>query len=1056
MDRPEPVLEISLMGGFRLVYDGKQVSGLGMPRAQALLAYLLLRRDAPVARRQLASTFWPDTTESQSRTNLRHLVSTVRSALPHSHEYLIQDRHSLGWNSQASYTLDVDEFEHALNRAVSPVELYKASQGYNGDLLPICYDEWILPQRERLSRMYLDALDRLADLWQEDGNYSQAIRAIGLLLQREPLREEVYQRLMKLHLANGDRAGALHTYQDYVSILQRELGLKPSEVMRLAYEELLDQKPLPVESGAAVWPLVGREKEWQRLKTAWQAACAGKPSLVVVEGEAGIGKTRLAEELMDWVARQGLHIARAHCYRVEAGLAYAPVATWLGAAPLPRLAPTWLSEVSRLLPEVLVEHPEIPLPTPMREAWQRGRLHEALARALLGGSRPLLLMLDDAQWADRDSLEWLHYLLRYDSTAPLLALITLRGDETEPDHPLAALLSGLRHSRQLVEVVLGPLNASESAELAGHARGLALSVDQGQAIYREAEGNPLFIVEMAQAGIAKPPPRRAGLNDSSGANLPPTVHALISDRLALLTAPARRVAELAAVLGRQFSFQVLKEAAKTDEQSLVNSLDELWLRRILREQGSDDYDFSHDKIRQVLYDELSHARRRSLHRQVAGGLERLHAAFPDTAAGEIAGHYELAGEMGKALEGYQRAAREARRVYAHQTALTWLHRALALLPKVHDEPYRRQSTVTIYESQGDVFKTLGRRPEAVGAYEHARQALSAGESLAIAGLLRKQGNAWLEDRRYDVAQECIVRAQAVLENDPHQTDLDWQQEWLQARLAQMQLLYWTYQWEQMADLAGQIQPRMETFGSPIQQVDLYHHLAQMAFLRAGFLGSRESCSAARRGLQAARETADMNAILSMQFSYGFHLLWSGELEPAARELSQTLAATRELGNRLLQTQCLTYLTIVERRRGNFEQVAELARESLEAAQAIRRVDYIGAAQANQAWLAWRMGDLEGTNRLGQAALEAWNTDSHPYPLQGLGIWPLVAVRLTRGEVNEAVEPARRLLDPAQQRLPAEMAALLEQAFHSHDEADWEAARLSLSRALELAQELNYL
>ena len=189
----------------------------------------------------------------------------------------------------------------------------------------------------------------------------------------------------------------------------------------------------------------------------------------------------------------------------------------------------------------------------------------------------------------------------------------------------------------------------------------------------------------------------------------------------------------------------------------------------------------------------------------------------------------------------------------------------------------------------------------------------------------------------------------------------------------------------------------------------------------------------------------------VQFSYGFHLLWSGELEPAARELSQTLAATRELGNRLLQTQCLTYLTIVERRRGNFEQVAELARESLEAAQAIRRVDYIGAAQANQAWLAWRMGDLEGTNRLGQAALEAWNTDSHPYPLQGLGIWPLVAVRLTRGEVNEAVEPARRLLDPAQQRLPAEMAALLEQAFHSHDEADWEAARLSLSRALELAQ-----
>ncbi len=204
------------------------------------------------------------------------------------------------------------------------------------------------------------------------------------------------------------------------------------------------------------------------------------------------------------------------------------------------------------------------------------------------------------------------------------------------------------------------------------------------------------------------------------------------------------------------------------------------------------------------------------------------------------------------------------------------------------------------------------------------------------------------------------------------------------------------------------------------------------------------------------ETGDMNAILSMQFPYGFHLLWSGELGPAARELSQALAAARELGNLLLQTQCLIYLTIVERRRGHLERVAELARESLEAAQSIRRVDYIGVAQANLAWLAWRMGDLEGTSRLSQAALEAWNTDSHPYPVQWLGIWPLVAVRLARGEVNEAVEPARRLLDPVQQRLPAEMAALLEQAFHSHDEADWEASRLSLSRALELAQVLDYL
>lgn len=645
----------------------------------------------------------------------------------------------------------------------------------------------------------------------------------------------------------------------------------------------------------------------------------------------------------------------------------------------------------------------------------------------------------------------------YDPAAPLLLIVTLRIDETNSDHPLAAVLAGLRRNHQLVEIALGPLNESESAELLSHMRGDALSLARQKAIFREAEGNPLFIVELARAEGSSP------FTDSldqtappSDTSLPPAIQALISERLALLSPPARRLAESAAVLGRQFGFQVLREVARIDELSLINSLDELWLRRILREQGPDDYDFSHDKIRQVLYGELSHARRRSLHRQAAESLERLHASLPDGAAGEIAGHYELAGEVEKALEGYQAAAQAALSVYAYQTALDRLHSAAALLSRLRGEPQRRRMAVAIHESRGDALRVLGRRTEAVWAYAQARQALPAEDRLQNARLLRKQGGVWVEDRRYDAAWGCVAQAQAVLGDEPNRPDLDWQQEWLQARLAQMQLLYWTYQWEQMAELAGQIQSRIEMFGSPVQQVDASHYMAQMAFIRAGFRGSRESRTAARRGLQAARETGNVNVTLSMQFSHGFHLLWNDELEPAHQELSQALASARETGNPLLQTQCLTYLTILERRRGNPAQVAALARESLRAARSIHRIDYIGVAQANLAWLAWREGDLEEAERLGRAALETWNADSHPYPVKWLGIWPLVAVCLANGKITEAVEPARRLIDPAQQRPPAAMAALLEQTFHSCDEADWEAARLSLSRALELAQELNFL
>jgi hypothetical protein len=268
--------------------------------------------------------------------------------------------------------------------------------------------------------------------------------------------------------------------------------------------------------------------------------------------------------------------------------------------------------------------------------------------------------------------------------------------------------------------------------------------------------------------------------------------------------------------------------------------------------------------------------------------------------------------------------------------------------------------------------------------------------------------------------------------------------------------YWTYQWEQMAEIAGQIQARMQALGASLQQVDFYHLLAMQAFLQAGILGSHRSRLAASQALQAARQDGDLNAITSTQFSYGFQLLWSGELEPASGELSQALASAQTTGNLLLQTQCLTYLTILERRRGNLERVAALAQESLGTAQACQRADYIGVAQANQAWLAWRQGDLETAGDLGQAAYETWNAGSHAYPIQWVGIWPLAAVRLAQGEVEQATRLAQRLLDPAQQRLPPELAKILGEIIQANEKGAREATRGLLEHALTLAQELDYL
>ena len=506
-------LQVQLLGEFRLLYNHQPVSAVSTARIQMLLAYLLIHRAAPQARQQLAYLFWPDSSDSQARTNLRNAIFQLRNALPDANEFLQVESQTIQWRPDVPCQLDIGDFEVALaaadaatDAAVKVAALGRAIEAYGGELLPGVYDDWLIQERERLRQRFLFALDALTALLEAQQEYRPAIETAQRLLQADPLRETTYAKLMQLHAHAGDRAAALRVYHTCTTTLARELGVDPDPMTRRVYEHLLnlDSPPPALSRLHDASPLVGRDKEWTQLQQAWHQAARGHPGFVLVQGEAGIGKTRLVEELVEWAHRQGIAAATAHCYAFGGNLAFAPVQEWLRAPVLRRarqqLAPMWADQVTRLLPELLNERTDLVQPTTPVESWQRQQLFTALARLLLFGGEPLLLVLDDVQWCDQDTVEWIQHLLSTNANARLLIVGTQRREALSSQHVLKPLLQHLSRTGNLIELELTRLSASETGALAANLLGEPLHADQRAVIYAETEGNPLFVVETVRAG----------------------------------------------------------------------------------------------------------------------------------------------------------------------------------------------------------------------------------------------------------------------------------------------------------------------------------------------------------------------------------------------------------------------------------------------------------------------------------------------------------------------------------------------------------------------------
>jgi DNA-binding SARP family transcriptional activator/predicted ATPase len=685
-------IRIELLGALRITFGHNLLTSVNTNRMRSLLAFLVLKNNAPQSREHLAFLLWPDSDESQARTNLRQLLHRLRHALPAECALLVADNQTVRWRADSSCTIDVIDFEAAIDRAAEAGEkgdaasareaLDEAARLYQDDLLPELYDDWLQAKRESLRAQFAEIVGRLVVILEMSGDYRAAIRHATRLVALDPLREASYQTLMRMHSRNNDRPSVLRVYHQCLRNLQRELGVRPSEASRAFYEQALqsDELPnppaeLPPYLATKPPPLVGRKIEWDRLVRCWHTVTKGQTHFALIQGEPGIGKSRLADELFELcshdAARSG---ARARCYFAQGRLAYGPVAEWLRAEPMRlvrgKLSKPQLAELARVLPEILAEMPDIAAPQPFSEAWQRLHFYEALNAAFRVAPKPLLLLIDDLQWCDNDTIEWLHSLFRSGSAGRILLLGTVRPEETGRDHPLASLVREVRGREQLSEFSITPLSPEETAALADQIAARKCDRAFLSGLYQSTKGNPLFIVESVRASLEN----RA----SSKITTPPRVQAVIAARLAQLSPPAYELAGLAATIGQPFSFDLLAKATDWDEDSLFRALEELWQRRIIDGQGAGAYDYTHDLLREEAYTELGPIRRKALHRRVARALEELYAPDFEDVSGRLAAHYDAAGMAEQSIRYYRIAASAAKQRFADVEAADLIRRALRL------------------------------------------------------------------------------------------------------------------------------------------------------------------------------------------------------------------------------------------------------------------------------------------------------------------------------------------------------------------------------------------
>lgn len=747
-------MEFRLLGTLEVAEAGRAVD-LGTIKHKALLAILLLHANEAVATDTLVEELWAGAPPASAATTLRGYVSGLRQALEPGvkvgHHSILKTRPPGYLLAVPPEHIDAVCFDRKVRegREMLRRERWSDAAARFGEGLALwrgpalgdfTYHRFASVETARLTEARLSAEEGRVTAELALGHHEEVVDELGRLAASAPFREHLWALLMMALYRSGRQGDALRAYQRLREALAEELGIEPSpELRRLEHSILVQdpalswQPPIPpaavVRAGetggaagagqcdapCAALPLprmlagqraafVGRRAEEKVLLDLWSTAREGRRQVALVSGEAGIGKSRLAEHVARQAHGKGATVLYGRCDE-EVLVAHQPFIEALGhyvaACPLDELerrVGRSGAELTPLLPAIAQRLPQMPAPAPAEAETQRYRLFEAVTELLasIAAEAPVLLVLDDLHWADKPTLLLLrHLLLRGSDQMPMLVLCIQRDEEPGGTEGLAEVLADARRRQPIGRIPLTGLNDHEVAgviEATGEPGKGEDALTVARAIRRETDGNPLFVEEIVrhlrETGALEHA-RDQGWGPSgviTAVGIPQGIREMVTRRLSRLAAPTRDVLALASVVGPQFELDVLERAGALGQDVLFDAIDQALSARLIVEVGEagESYTFCHAVVRGSIYAGLTTPRRAQLHARVAAALEELAQGDPEARLAPLASHLCKAGRAVsavKAVEYARRAATQALEQVAYEQAALHYRQALEALER---------------------------------------------------------------------------------------------------------------------------------------------------------------------------------------------------------------------------------------------------------------------------------------------------------------------------------------------------------------------------------------